>query len=136
MVCMGNICRSPMAEAVAAAMVEEAGLSDRVSVESFGAVGFHIGEPAFPPAVSALRRGGWKPTDHRARRVEREDVDRIDLVLCLDRANLADVRRLAGDRAGGKIHLLREYDPQSVAPDNEVPDPGAAPTAVTTPRWP
>lgn len=122
-VCLGNICRSPMAEAVARAMLEQAGLSPRVSVESFGTAGYHVGEPADPSAIAALERRGWPPGDHRARRISPADVDRLDLILCADRANLADVAALAGNSLRpGRIKLLRSFDP-SAGPDAAVPDP-------------
>jgi protein-tyrosine phosphatase len=96
MVCLGNICRSPMAESVASLLVREAGLADLVSVESFGTASYHVGEHAHPQADAALRRRGWPAGHHRARHLRRDDLARLDLVLCADRANLADVRRLAG----------------------------------------
>jgi len=124
MVCLGNICRSPMAAAVASAMVEQAGLAGRVVVESFGTAGYHAGERADPRADAALRRRGWPSGGHRARRLRPADLAASDLVLCADRANLADVRRLAGaDGDQAKIVLLRSYDPDSVPGDDEIPDP-------------
>lgn len=153
MICLGNICRSPMASSVAGAMVERARLADRVTVESFGTAGYHAGESADPRADAALRRRGWPAGDHCARRLHPRDLAAADLVLCADRANLAEVRRLAGlppgpglpgqaapaglpglpDRtglpaglagqAGDKIRLLRSFDPGVVAGDDEVPDP-------------
>lgn len=96
MVCLGNICRSPMAESVASALVLEAGLADLVSVESFGTASYHVGERAHPQADAALRRRGWPAGHHRARHLQRRDLARLDLVLCADQANLADVCRLAG----------------------------------------
>jgi protein-tyrosine phosphatase len=126
MVCLGNICRSPMAAAVAGAMIEQAGLSGQVVVESFGTAGYHLGERADPSADAALRRRGWPAGDHRARRIRAADVVAADLVLCADRANLAEVLRLAGPdvRASdaSKVRLLRSYDPEANAGD-EVPDP-------------
>jgi protein-tyrosine phosphatase len=121
MVCLGNICRSPMAAAVAAAMGDEAGLAGRVEVESFGTAGYHRGEAADARADAALRRRGWPAGGHRARQIRAADVVAADLVLCADRANRAAVRRLAPEHAG-KVQLLRAFDPSS-GPDDEVPDP-------------
>ncbi len=124
MVCLGNICRSPMAEAVAQAMVEQAGLAGSVAVESFGTAGYHAGERADPQAVAALRRRGWPADGHRARQLRPADLAAVDVVLCADAANLADVRRLAGSGDdGAQVALLRSYDPVAVAGDDEVPDP-------------
>ena len=124
MVCLGNICRSPMAESVAGALIAEAGLSDQFSVESFGTAGYHIGQPADPQADAALSRGGWPHGRHRARQLSPIDLDRLDLVLCADQANVAGVRRLAGspDTGGPRVRLLRSYDPEG-CPAAEVPDP-------------
>lgn len=124
MVCLGNICRSPMAAAVAAAMVEEAGLGGEVTVESFGTAGYHEGESANSRADAALRRGGWPNGTHRARRLRPADLAAADLVLCADSSNLADVRRLAGGtEAAPAVGLLRSYDRQAGPGDEDVPDP-------------
>src|SRR5580658_6747743 len=123
MICLGNICRSPMAAAVAAAMLDEAGTGS-VTVESFGTAGYHSGERMDRRAEAALRRHGWPSEGHRARRLERNNVAEADLLLCADRANLANVRRLAApDTDLDKIVLLRSFDPTSHAGDDEVPDP-------------
>jgi protein-tyrosine phosphatase len=113
-----------MAAAVAAAMIADAGLSESISVESFGTAGYHAGEGMDAGATAALRRDGWPLTPHRARRLDASDLERLDLVLCADRANLADVRRLAGPQVDpAKIRLLRSCDPDSPAGEDEVPDP-------------
>lgn len=126
-VCLGNICRSPMAEAVARAMIEQAGLSSTVSVESFGTASYHVGEGADPAAEAALTRRGWPAGGHKARQITPDDIERLDLVLCADRANLADVTALAasgnGSSAGrDRIRLLRSFDP-TAEPGAAVPDP-------------
>ncbi len=123
MVCLGNICRSPMAAAVAAAMADEAGLGSEVVVESFGTAGYHEGERAHPGTDAALRRGGWPAGAHRARMLRQADLAAADLVLCADRTNLADVRRLAAAGDTTKVRLLRSYDPEASPGDDEVPDP-------------
>jgi protein-tyrosine phosphatase len=124
MVCLGNICRSPMAEAVARALADEAGLGDRVRIESFGTSGYHVGEPIDPRAEAALRRRGWTAGRHRARRLGPADVDAADLLLCAEHANEDVVRRLAGVEAiGGKVRMLRSFDPAADGTDDEVPDP-------------
>ncbi|MHB8439700.1 MAG: low molecular weight protein-tyrosine-phosphatase [Acidimicrobiales bacterium] len=121
MVCLGNICRSPMAESVARAMVAEAGLDD-VIVESFGTADYHCGEGADPQADAALCRGGWPYGRHVARQITTEDVEAADLVLCADHANLRRVRRIVPADTG-KIRLLRDFDPDAAPGDDEVPDP-------------
>jgi protein-tyrosine phosphatase len=124
MVCLGNICRSPMAASVGQALVRQAGLEDRVVVESFGTAGYHVGLEADPRARAALRRRGWPVMPHRARQLLFDDAANADLVLCADRSNVAAVRRLAGAEIDHtKIRLLRSYDPTATANDDEVPDP-------------
>ena len=125
MVCLGNICRSPMAAAVARGLIDEAGLGDRVAVESFGTTGYHRGERIDPGAEAALRRRGWTAASHRARQLGIDDVRAADLVLCADRANLHAVERLAASGRGdpSKARLLRSFDPGARPGDDEVPDP-------------
>ena len=118
MVCLGNICRSPMAAVVANAMISGAGLAEEITVESFGTAGYHTGERADPQAEAALRRRGWTAGHHRARQLQAGDVADADLVLCADRANIASVRRLARPADDTKIRLLADY-----GPGGEVPDP-------------
>lgn len=111
--CLGNICRSPMAEAVARTILDKAGLSGAVQVESFGTAGYHAGQGADPQAEAALARHGWPSTGHRARQIHRGDIDRLDLILCADRSNVKAVRALGAPAE--KVRLL--------AGEQEVPDP-------------
>jgi len=122
-VCLGNICRSPMGEVVLRTLVERRGVAD-VSVESYGTASYHEGSGADRRSEQALVRAGWPSGNHCARGLRAADLDRLDLVLCADRANLADVQRLAR-RAGSavKVELLRDYDPLAGPGDDEVPDP-------------
>jgi protein-tyrosine phosphatase len=121
MVCLGNICRSPMAESVTRALLAEAGLSERVSVESFGTAGYHVGEGADRQADAALARCGWPNGTHRARQLSGADLTRFDMVLCADQANVAAVRRLPGGGAA-QVRLLRSFDPEADG-QAEIPDP-------------
>lgn len=121
MVCHGNICRSPMAEAVARALVTRAGLAEGIVVESFGTSREHAGEGIDPRAAAALARRGWAATGHHARQLRAADVASADLVLCADRANYRDVLRLGVE--GADVRLLRSYDPDALSGDEEVPDP-------------
>lgn len=121
MVCLGNICRSPMAESVTRVLLSESGLSDRVSVESFGTAGYHVGEGADRQADAALARRGWPNGTHRARQLSGADLTRFDLVLCADQANVAAVRLLRGGDLA-QVRLLRSFDPEANG-QAEVPDP-------------
>lgn len=124
-VCLGNICRSPTAEGIMRALVTERGLGDRVVVDSAGTGGWHIGEPPDRRAQAAARARGLDIGGLRGRRVERRDFGRFDLLLAMDRENLAVLSSLApDDEARARARLLREFDPEAVATgDLEVPDP-------------
>lgn len=125
LVCLGNICRSPMAAAVLQHRLDQAGLADHVTIGSAGTGGWHVDEPADPRALSALRERGYDGSAHRARQFTAEWFDDYDLVLAMDSDNLADLRRLApDDTALNKIGMLRSYDPSlSATGELDVPDP-------------
>lgn len=125
LVCLGNICRSPMAATVLRHRLENAGLDGQVRVESAGIGGWHVGDPADPRAVAALRERGYDGTSHQARQFEPEWFDRCDLVLAMDQDNFRDLRRLApSGTARDKVRMFRSYDPEAQATrDLDVPDP-------------
>jgi len=118
---MGNICRSPTAEAVMAKLVREAGLADEVVLDSAGTGGWHAGERADARARAAAVKRGIDIT-HRARQLVMADFDNFDLVVVMDRANLDHVRRMAEGRDRPVVRLLRSYDPLA-SEGAEVPDP-------------
>jgi len=121
-VCMGNICRSPTAEAVMCHLVREAGLEDAIAIDSAGTGAWHVGEERDRRSRALAKRRGM-PITGPARQFVRADFDRFDLVLALDEENARDLRRLApNDEARAKIRLLREFD-ASAPPGAEVPDP-------------
>ena len=121
-VCMGNICRSPTAEAGMRHLVRQAGLDGAIAIDSAGTGSWHVGEARDQRSqVVGARRG--MPLAGEARQFRRSDFARFDYVLALDRDNLADLVRLAPDaQARAKLHLLREFDPAS-PPNSDVPDP-------------
>lgn len=96
-VCLGNICRSPAAEAVFRRLVDEAGLSDRIEIDSAGTYGGHAGELPDPRMRIAASRRGYELT-HRARPIREEDFDRFDRILVMDDSNYERVHRLAPSR--------------------------------------
>jgi protein-tyrosine phosphatase len=115
LVCLGNICRSPMAHVVLADHLDRAGLAASVEVSSAGTGGWHVGHPMDPRAATTLLGAGYDPSAHRARQYDDGWLSTQDVVLVMDRANLADVG--AHERVG----LFRDFDP--VDPGGEVPDP-------------
>jgi protein-tyrosine phosphatase len=128
LVCLGNICRSPMAEVVLRAELERAGLSGRVEVDSAGTGDWHVGDPMDPRARAELARRGYDGARHRARQFEPSWFRGYDLVVAMDQSNLARLRRMAPDpQAADRIALFRRFDPALAgrrdARDLEVPDP-------------
>jgi protein-tyrosine phosphatase len=124
LVCLGNICRSPMAHVVLEAALADAGLDDRVEVTSSGTGDWHVGRPMDRRAAATLSRAGYDPTRHRARQYDAGSAARTDLVLAMDADNLAD---LGGVQP--RVMLFRELDPEcwpegsSVGAAGDVPDP-------------
>ena len=108
-VCLGNICRSPLAEGAFRAEAARLGLD--FTADSAGTGGWHQGEPPDRRAIAAARRGGVDVSGQRARKVIRADFDRFDLIVALDADNLADLERLrpAGSRA--RLSLLLDHVP-------------------------
>ena len=127
-VCSGNICRSPMAEFLLRERFEQAGLGDRVSVDSAGTTSWEVGNPADRRTLSVLERRGHEDfggREHVARKFEREWLDERDLVLAADSGHVADLRRLArSEEQRDKVRLLREFDPDArAAGELEMDDP-------------
>lgn len=121
-VCLGNICRSPTAEAVFVKLVTDAGLAHAFEIDSAGTDGWHAGERAHPDTrATATRRGA--PITHLARQVCLEDLERFALLVAMDGSNAKHLRQLAkSDAQRDKIRLLREFEeprPESL----DVPDP-------------
>ncbi|MFJ7767690.1 low molecular weight protein-tyrosine-phosphatase [Streptomyces sp. NPDC097107] len=122
-VCTGNICRSPMAEAVFHARVADAGLNGLIEADSAGTGGWHEGEGADPRTMAVLEENGYGP-DHTARQFQPSWFSRLDLVVALDAGHLRALRRLAPtERDAAKVRLLRSYDPTADRADLNVPDP-------------
>ncbi len=120
-VCMGNICRSPAAEIVFRKLVDDAGLNDRIEIDSAGTIGHHAGNPPDSRMAATLQARGYK-IEGRARRIAAADLQRFDLILVADEENLSDVRELdATGQHAAKIRLLVEFCLHHRAP--RVPDP-------------
>ncbi len=115
-VCMGNICRSPMAEGILRKKLRERGLLERFEIDSCGTGGWHEGEPADPRTQQVLARYGAE-FPHTARRVQAQDLERFQHIFVMDRENLATLERIFPLHKG-KARLLLELNG-----GGEVPDP-------------
>jgi len=121
-VCLGNICRSPLAEGVFQHLVEERGSSQRYRIDSAGTGAWHAGEPADPRSRDVAERNGIV-LHCRARQVREEDFHEFDLILAMDRSNLSDLESVRPDPGvRADLRLFREFDPEGNG-DMEVPDP-------------
>lgn len=127
MVCMGNICRSPIAEGVLRAKLQQAGLHTRVVVDSAGTHGYHTGEAPDPRGIRAAAQRGYELANLRARPVLPEDFSRFDWLLAMDEANLAWLQRRMPEGAQARLDLLMAHASRHPGV-REVPDPyyGAA----------
>jgi protein-tyrosine phosphatase len=126
-VCLGNICRSPTAEGVMRALVREAGMEEKIELDSAGTGAWHVGNPPDERATETARARGIV-LEGAARVLRRKDFEDFDLLLAMDRKNLADLRSLVPDERGrARTRLLREFDPASAGlgadGDLDVPDP-------------
>ncbi|HEY4094297.1 MAG TPA: low molecular weight protein-tyrosine-phosphatase [Baekduia sp.] len=121
---MGNICRSPTAEAVMRALVAEEGLDGVIEIDSAGTGAWHVGDPPDPRSTAAARARGIV-VEGAARQVTQADFEAYDLLLAADGQNAAALVAAApDDDAAGRVRLLREFDPAAVAAaELEVPDP-------------
>lgn len=121
-VCMGNICRSPMASSALQALAAQRQLSSVIEIDSAGTYGGHQGEKPDPRALAvALARGYEQITHERARRVTARDFERFDLILAMDRDNLMHLQHQCPAPLQHKLHLFLEY--AGVGGEREVPDP-------------
>lgn len=121
-VCLGNICRSPLAEGVFRHLVRDAGLENHFSIDSAGTSSYHTGDPPDQRTTSVAQARGIKLTG-ASRQLQSQDLHSFDYVIVMDEDNLAEVRRMARKQAPrAAVHLLREYDPEANG-DLNVPDP-------------
>ncbi|MCS6795543.1 MAG: low molecular weight protein-tyrosine-phosphatase [Raineya sp.] len=119
-VCLGNICRSPLAEGIFRKMVEEAGLQNKIWIDSAGTSSYHIGElPDYRTCQVAEKNGII--LSHRARQVRKEDFVEFDYILAADRSNLKHLQNLQNQipHSKAKLHLMRDWEGKNL----EVPDP-------------
>jgi low molecular weight protein-tyrosine phosphatase len=123
-VCLGNICRSPMADVILSELVDAAGLSGKVEVTSCGTGDWHLGGPMDPRAAAELQAAGYDSSAHRSQQFDVAWLDR-DLLLAMDAKNLGDITD--GRGADDRVRMFRSFDPLAPSDpgpeDLDVPDP-------------
>lgn len=119
-VCLGNICRSPLAEGVFLHLASEEGAGDDLVVDSAGTGAWHVGQRPDPRSIEVATRNGVALPGH-ARQVTEEDFRRFDRIIAMDRSNLHNLEALRPHNASAVVELLRDHDPDPG--DGEVPDP-------------
>ena len=120
-VCLGNICRSPMAEGAFRHLVEERGLEERVEIDSAGTGAWHVGEAPDERAMAAAIMRGIDLSGQRARKVRPEDFAHYDYILPMDQQNHMNLMRMSPPEHRHKIRLFLSFAPDQ--PEREVPDP-------------
>ena len=118
-VCLGNICRSPLAEGVLKHLVDKNGLSGDVEVDSAGTCAHHVGQRADPRSQAVAKTHGVTLTS-RGRQVAASDFEDFDLIVAMDDENVSNLRRECPDAQQSKIRLMRSWDPEG---EGDVPDP-------------
>ena len=123
-VCLGNICRSPLAEGVMRHKIGATGLESRFSLDSCGTGPWHVGNPPDRRSIAIARSHGIDLTDQRARKLRRNDFIDFDLILAMDRSNLSDLKAMRPDSSVSEVALYLDYCGLSDALGfDEVPDP-------------
>jgi protein-tyrosine phosphatase len=122
-VCAGNICRSPMAEAVFRSLVQEAGLEGRIDIESAGVGGWHAGQRPDPRTLDVLRQHQIELNGKRARQLTRADLREFDYVLAMDSENVADIQAMYDKRVQRLLEYAPNHQVSFSASGLDVPDP-------------
>ncbi len=120
-VCMGNICRSPTAHGVFQKLVDEAGLSEQILVDSAGTISYHAGEAPDPRSSQTALAHGIDLSPQRSRQVNDDDFERQDYILAMDYDNLRNLQQQCPDQYQHKLQLLLSYHSDQYL--DEVPDP-------------
>lgn len=123
-VCLGNICRSPMADVIMSAKLADAGLSEQIAVASSGTADWHRGKTMDHRAAATLAEAGYDPTRHRAQPFTRDWYAEHSLILPMDASNYANVLDLAPTvEQQSIVRMFRSFDPLASVEDLDVPDP-------------
>ncbi|MFT7561456.1 MAG: protein-tyrosine phosphatase [Flavobacteriales bacterium] len=120
-VCLGNICRSPTADGVFRKLVADAGLSDKIGIDSAGTAAWHVGKSPDPRSTEVAAKRHYNLSVLRARQALSEDFHTFDYVLAMDESNVQDLKDIRPDNAKAKLELFLSYSEQKQY--SEVPDP-------------
>jgi protein-tyrosine phosphatase len=120
-VCTGNICRSPSAEAILRRKADDAGLAERLAIDSAGLGEWHLGHPPDPRARQAVEARGYPMGRQTARLVEAKDFRRFDYLIAMDEGHLGQLKRKCPGELQGRVRLFLEFAPDTGA--KSVPDP-------------
>ena len=118
-VCLGNICRSPMAEFIMKALVESKGLGDEFYIESAATSREELGNPVYPPVKRVLEKRGINCTAKRARQITAQDGDKFEYIICMDSSNVSNTKRILSSINHSKIYKLLDF----TAAPRDVADP-------------
>ena len=119
-VCLGNICRSPLAEGIFQKLIDQSDMGHRLSCDSCGTSNYHIGENPDERSYRNAKENGVT-LNHKGRQLALQDFEEFDYILAMDSSNLADIRKIAPENTNAIIKLMREYDADNKGAD--VPDP-------------
>jgi protein-tyrosine phosphatase len=120
-VCMGNICRSPLAEGLFYERIKALDLLHRVEIDSAGTHDYHVGNPPDSRAREAAKRHGFSIDHQRCRHVGEDDFERFDMILAMDNQNLALLKSMCPPALHHKLYRMMSFAPER--PETEVPDP-------------
>ena len=121
-VCLGNICRSPLAEGIFKKLVEDRGLQGQIQSDSAGTSGWHIGEPSDPRTMEVAVKHGIS-IDHYGKKTGPSDFQRFDYIVAMDRSNFDNIKRTTGFDSYDPSRLLMMRDFDDVGKGQDVPDP-------------
>ncbi len=120
-VCLGNICRSPMAEAIFRDLIKKERMENYITVDSAGTGSWHIGEPPHWGTRKILRENNISAEGLIARQISAEDINRFDYIVAMDLSNIESIKELGADFPEGKVTTLLDYVPE--IEDKNIPDP-------------
>lgn len=121
-VCLGNICRSPSAQGIFQHQVDKAGLTDYFIIDSCGTAAFNVGKSPDKRAIDATRHYGYNIEDQIARQISKEDYNKFDYIIAMDRKNMMSLTAWQPAGYSGEIELLMKYHPDSLG-NTQIPDP-------------